>query len=170
MLTQIGRRFLEDRTLLKIFDLGRSMLRKLATASFMDAVLCAIWTLHHSAELHTLVSTSPSWMNALRSNIQRPGILLTIVPSFPVFGVFFFFFFIVPSFPLGKRWHHSIVPWTVLWGVSQMQRPWAQGLTVGDQNATELVKRRRKRKHAAWRKNKSSVPCACGAACSPPFP
>ena len=39
----------------------------------------------------------------------------------------------------------------------------AQGYTVGDQNATQLVKRRRKRKHAAWRNKKSSVPCACGA-------
>ena len=43
-------------------------------------------------------------------------------------------------------------------------------VTPCSQNATQLVKRRRKRKHAAWQKTKSSVPCACGARLQPTLP
>ena len=43
-------------------------------------------------------------------------------------------------------------------------------VTPCSQNATQLVKRRRKRKHAAWQKTKSSVPCACGASLQPTLP
>ena len=48
--------------------------------------------------------------------------------------------------------------------------PGAQGYTVGDQNATQLVKRRRKRKHVAWRKKKVAYRAPAAQACNPPFP
>ena len=64
-------------------------------------------------------------------------------------------------------WYYGTM---VLWYYGTMVLWYYGTMVLWYYGTMQLVKRRRKRKHVAWRKTKSSVPCACGASLQPTLP